>query len=163
MEDLIQSLIQILREELAIYRELLLLSQKKKKLLLEKFSTELSQIAAEEERQAQRLAELEETRVTLVFGLTGKQNASLDEAVETIEDTTVKSDLWMLGSQLRDTISEIRLLNEDNQRLLEQALELTQYTLKLITTPARENTYKAPGKPGKADGSPAPALIDRKA
>ena len=101
--------------------------------------------------------------MALVLGLTGKANASLEEAADAIQDTTVKADLWMLGSQLRDTIGEIRLLNEDNQRLLEQALELTQYTLKLITTPARENTYKAPGKGTKPDGAPAPALIDRKA
>ena len=146
-----------------MYRELLLFSQKKKKLLLEKFSTELAQIVAEEEKRVERLNQLEESRITLIFGLTGKQNASLDEAVEAVEDTGAKSDLWMLGSQLRDAITEIRSINEENQRLLEQALELTQYTLKLITTPARENTYRAPGKTGKPSGSPAPAILDRKA
>ena len=164
MSELISQLKQNLAEELALYRELLVLSKKKKKLLLERFSTDFLQIVGEEEKRVQRLAELEESRTALITGLVGKPDANLEQAIEAVESTSDKSDLWMIGTQLKDVTGEIRTINEENQKLLEEALELTQYTLKLITTPPREVTYRPPGKANKpVSGGTPPSLIDRKA
>jgi flagellar biosynthesis/type III secretory pathway chaperone len=151
----------ILTGELDVYRRLLELAQRKKKLLLEKFSTELQTIVSEEEECVIRLGDLAVERRAAIAGLIGRDDASLNEVIDHLEDASFKSDLWMLSQQLRDIAAEIRRLNEENQRLLEQALELTQYTIKLMTQVPADVTYKAPGtdknKPAVS------ALFDRKA
>jgi len=162
LEDQSLKLKDYLNEELAIYRELLGLSKKKQKVLMERFSTDLLHIVGEEEKQIQKLAEIEEKRIQCVEKITGKPHTSLDELVENISDTIVKSDIWMLANQLKDVLAEIQSINSRNQKLLEQALELTQYSISLLTTPPREVTYRAPGSSSKGP-QPIPTLIDRKA
>jgi len=150
----------ILEEELNVYQQLLRLAGEKKKLLLEKFSTELQTIVSQEEILVQRLIELEPQRRECVQKITGSHEASLDEAVEIVSEDDGKSDLWMTGSQLRDVVAQIKKANDENQRLLEQALELTQYSIKLITRAPKDVTYGATGTQTTKKGF---SLIDRKA
>lgn len=158
-----QNLKQVLSEELAIYHRLLDLSERKKKLLLEKFSTDLLDIVSEEEKLSAQLSELGTVRADCLTALSGRTAITLEEVLDLIGDANLKSDLWMLGTQLKETLERIRSINEENRRLLEQALELTQYTLKLITAPPKEVTYRPPGQAG-TQGPPRPSvLIDRKA
>lgn len=154
---------QILSEELEIYRRLLELSERKKKLLLEKFSTDLLDIVAEEEKLSARLSELASDRANCLTGLSGRTTVTLEEVLDLIEDANLKSDIWMLGTQLKETLERIRSINEENQRLLQQALELTQYTLKLIMAPPKDVTYHPPGQPGTQGPQRPSVLIDRKA
>jgi len=154
---------QILNEELEIYRRLLELSERKKKLLLEKFSTDLIDIVSEEEKLSARLSELGSARADCLTAIAGQAAVKLEEVLDLIDDANLKSDLWMLGTQLKETLEKIRAINEDNQRLLEQALELTQYTLKLITAPPKEVTYRPPGQQGTQPPQRPSVLIDRKA
>lgn len=152
----------ILEEELTVYQQMRDLALQKKKLLLEKFSSELQTIVSREELLIQRLIELEPERIVCVEKITGKADTNLDAAVEAVAESDGKSDLWMIGSQLREVVSEIKLLNDENQKLLEQALELTQYSIKLITKAPADVTYSAAGK--RPDGKRlGPSLIDRKA
>lgn len=161
MNPRVEELKEILGEELSIYRKLLQFAGDKRKLLLEKFSTDLQIIVTQEESLVQRLVELEPLRRTCVAEIAGSADANLDTAVEKIPESEGKSDIWMIGSQLRDAVNEIRSINEENQRLIEQALELTQYSVKLITRAPADVTYGPAGKkPGQRVG---PALIDRKA
>ena len=161
MQDRVELVKGFLNEELAVYGQLLALSKKKEKTLLEKFSSELLQIVGEEEKLVRRLGEIEQSRRKCVEEITGSAESSLEELSEKIADTTLKSDIWMIGTRLKDLIGEIREINERNQRLLEQALELTQYSLSLLIRPQKEVTYSAPGKPRHAPTGPS--LIDRKA
>lgn len=151
----------ILREELEFYKKLLELSHRKRKLLLEKFSTDLMAIVSEEEKLVTHLMTLEETRRTATADLAGSPDATLEQAIERIESADLKSDVWMLGTQMKDMAAEIRTVNEENQKLLEQALELTQYTIKLITNIPGGATY-GPSGPNKPK-TPISTLIDRKA
>jgi len=162
LSDQGQNLRQILSEELEIYRQLLGLSERKKKLLLEKFSTDLLQIVSEEEKYSTRLAELGSSRADCLTALSGRTSLTLEEALDFINDANLKSDLWMLGTQLKETLEQIRTINEENRRLLEQALELTQYSLKLLTAPPKEATYRPPGLSGKPGPQGPSVLIDRK-
>jgi flagellar biosynthesis/type III secretory pathway chaperone len=162
LQTQVEQIKSFLSEELAVYGQLLGLSKKKEKTLLEKFSSELMQIVGEEEKLVRRLAEIEQNRQGCVEEITGSRESTMDELCEQISDTTAKSDIWMMGTRLKDVIQEIREINERNQRLLEQALELTQYSISLLTRPAKEVTYSAPGKP-RTSAVPGPSLIDRKA
>ncbi len=160
MKPQIDELKQILGEELSIYQTLLQHAGAKRKLLLEKFSTELQTIVNQEEILVQRLIDLEPRRRECVAQISGSPDANLDTAVEKIAEADGKSDIWMVGSQLRDVVKEIKAVNEENQRLIEQALELTQYSVKLITRVPADVTYGPAGKkPGQRVG---PSLIDRK-
>jgi len=150
-----------LSEELAVYERLLGLSKRKQKLLLERFSTDLMKIVAEEEKEVSHLLELENIRIECLTEITGKSNVNLEEALGKISDSDMKSDLWMLGCRLKEIIAEIKTINERNQKLLEQALELTQYSIRLITTLPAKTTY-GPGGQGKGS-SPGSIIIDRKA
>ena len=162
LESQAQSLKEYLNEELAIYRELLVLSKKKQKLLLERFSTDLMLIVNEEEKLIRRIAEIEESRLKCIEMFTGNAQSTMDEAIEKIADTKIKSDVWVIATDLKDVIGQIKDINLHNQKLLEQALELTQYSLSIITAPPREVTYRAPGK-NKPTLPRSPTLIDRKA
>lgn len=160
MSEQFSKLKEFIAEELAIYRQLLGLCKHKQKLLLEKFSTELLKIVSEEEKLIQRLTEVEDGRAGCVESLTGDRNTSLDEVIEKITDTAIKSDIWIQASNLKEVIGEIRDINERNQKLLEQALELTRYSISLLTRPPREITYRPPGTKGTASIS---KLVDKKA
>lgn len=161
MQQSVEELKEILSEELTIYQKLRSFARDKKKLLLEKFSTDLQTIVTQEEILVQRLIDLEQLRRDLVAKIAGSTDASLDAAIEKVADADSKSDLWLLGSQLRDLMTEIKLINDENQKLLEQALELTQYSIKLITRVPEDVTYGPGGK--QSPKRPGSVLIDRKA
>jgi len=150
----------ILEQELNTYANLLILAEKKKKLLLEKFSTELQIIVGKEELLIQDLIDLEPMRRECVGKITGSVEANLDVAIEAVSDSDGKSDLWMIGSKLKDKVQVIKDINLENQKLLEQALELTQYSIKLITKAPGDSTYSAAGK--KANKRPSSSIFDRK-
>ena len=156
----VEELKQILAEELSIYQKLFQHAHDKRKLLLEKFSTDLQTIVGQEEILVQRLIDIEPRRRECVAAITGSKDANLDAAVEKIPEADGKSDIWMTGSKLRDVVKEIKAVNEENQRLIEQALELTQYSVKLITRAPADVTYGPAGK--KPERRVGPALIDRK-
>jgi flagellar biosynthesis/type III secretory pathway chaperone len=161
LKQSVEKLKTILYEELDIYRKLLGFAHEKRKMLLEKFSTDLQTVVGQEELLVQRLIDLEVDRREEVCRIAGNSDANLDSAVEKISEADGKSDLWLVGTQLRDVVNSIRQANDENQKLLEQALELTQYSIKLITRVPGEVTYGPAGKQaGKRTG---PALIDRKA
>ncbi len=161
MKQTVEKLKGILQEELSIYESLHKLAQEKKKLLLEKFSTDLNEIVKREELNIQRLIDLESPRCECVEKITGDSKSNLDAAVEAISESDGKSDIWMIGSKLKDTVASIAELNQENQNLLEQALELTQYSIKLFTRVPGDVTYSAKGQQaGKRSGI---SLIDRKA
>lgn len=161
MKHAVEELKAILGEELVIYQKLLSFARDKKKLLLERFSTDLQTIVTQEEHLVQRLIDLEQLRRDLVSKIAGSSDANLDAAVEKISEADSKSDLWLLGNQLRDVMTEIKAINDENQKLLEQALELTQYSIKLITRVPDDITYGPGGK--QSPKRPGSVLIDRKA
>ena len=161
MKTAVVQLKSILDQELSIYQRLLGFAQEKKKMLLEKFSTELQGIVSQEEVLVQRLIDLEGERREVVAQIAGSVDATLDNAVEKLSEADGKSDLWLIGTKLRDVVNSIKTVNDENQKLLEQALELTQYSIKLITRVPGDVTYGPAGKQaGKRAG---PSLIDRKA
>lgn len=160
MKAVVDQLKAILSDELEIYQQLHRLAGEKKKLLLEKFSTEFQSIVSKEEVLVQRLIDLEPERRECVEKISGSKDANLDAAVEVVSEADGKSDLWMIGSKLRDVVASIKKINDENQRLLEQALELTQYSIKLITRAPKDVTYGASGTQGTKKGH---SLVDRKA
>lgn len=142
---------------------MLRLALQKKKLLLEKFSSELQVIVSQEELLVQELVDLEPVRQELVKEITSDDNANLDAVIEKLSESEGKSDIWMIGSNLKETLAEIKKVNDSNQKLIEQALELTQYSIKLITQVPTDVTYGAGGQKREEPHHRGPAILDRKA
>ena len=164
MPDLEDQLKDILNEELSVYRQLLVLAERKKKVLLEKFSTDLIEIVTQEETLIATLAQFEETRRDIVSRLQGNPDLGLEELLPTLPPGPAREAVAAVGRDLKGVLGQIREINEGNQKLLEQALELTQYSLKLITRPPKDIVYR---KPGTQTGTQLPnrpsILVDRKA
>lgn len=162
MEAVTVEIQRLIREEIAIFRRLLILAEDKRKLLLEKFSTDLLAIVTDEEKQAQRLVELQDARRALLErALPGNPDADLGALIDRMPDTDARAGLWMLVTERNDLVDQIRAINERNQKLLEQALELTRYSIQLLAKP-QTATYQRPGQ-RPATGLPGPSVIDRKA
>ncbi|MBI3037949.1 flagellar protein FlgN [bacterium] len=162
MDDSFLQLKNILSEELSLYRHILVLSEKKQKLLLERFSTDLLQIVADEEEAVQKLASFEGERQSLIEKISHQPgDSSLEDFVNSfVKNDTEKTVFFLLKRDLNDVITRIKEINERNQKLLEQALDLTRYSLGLVTTPPREVIYH---RPDTKKVSPSyPSLIDRK-
>ncbi|MBF0405996.1 MAG: flagellar protein FlgN [Candidatus Riflebacteria bacterium] len=161
MQGLFSRISEILDKEFTVYSELLILSKKKRALLLEKFSTELNLIVSKEEEWVESLVPLEEDRRDIVNTLTGNPDSSIEKLIDNPECTEViKSKIVSLSTNLKNVLTEIKQLNQENQALLEQALELTRHSLKILTSPPKDAVYKFPGAKGTAV---APSrLIDTK-
>lgn len=162
MRQVVEELKNVLNEELAIYRRLLELGKSKGKLLVEKFSSELQNIVSQEEQLVQQLVDLEPRRKDCVGIITGDPEAKLDLVTDQVSESDGKSDLWIISDSLFSVIEEIKMVNETNQRLVEQALELTQYSIKLITRAPKPVTY-GPGGKSSSQMPQSRSLINRKA
>lgn len=150
----------ILREELVLYEQLLELAGQKKRLLLEAFSTELQTIVTQEEACMVSLETLEEQRLESFRETGGSAEVTLEQVLANLADDDLKTEVRTLGNRLRDCGQRIHQLNDENQRLLQQALELTRYSIQLFARIPREVTYQAPGTDRKQPG--VSALIDKK-
>ncbi len=153
----------ILAEELDIYQELLELAKDKSKLLVERYPTGLQSLVEQEEGLVQQLVELEPRRQEQVVSIVGKTTVKLEELVGKVSDEAVKTELIDIGSKLRETVEEIRVINEGNQRLAQQALEITQQTLKIMTRAPKPVTYGPRGGMRTPQPLAGRSLIDRKA
>lgn len=160
MEPKLSQLVGCLEEELAAYDRLLELAGRKKKLLLERFSTELTAIVSREEQCVNDIIDLVNRRRDLLREISGKEVSDIESAISTVADSDARSNIWILTTKLRDIASEIRAINEENQKLLEQALELTQHTIQLITKLPNDVVYSPPGTERKK--GPVSALFDKK-
>lgn len=158
-----EDLKQILTDELELYQNLLITANRKKKFLLERFSIEFKKIVSEEEALIQQLLNLEDKRLECLKLIIGSEaQISLDNAIEAISEANLKSDLWLVGTKLKDVANEVKAVNAENQRLLEQALEITRHTINLITRVPSDGTYGPSGKE-RPQNRVSVGIIDRKA
>ncbi len=150
MRQVVEELKRVLSKELEVYKKLLEFGKAKRKVLVEKFSSELQNIVSQEELCVQELLDLEPKRQDCVSIIAGNSEAKLEEVTSFIDEKDGKSVVLQIAENLRSVINEIQSINEGNQRLVEQALELTQYSVKLITRVPKPVTY---GKGGKFENT----------
>ncbi|MBF0543491.1 MAG: flagellar protein FlgN [Candidatus Riflebacteria bacterium] len=162
MQDSFTRIQEILEKEFAIYGELFSLSERKHKILLEKFSTELNKIVAEEEGFVVQLIPFEEERRSIIANLTGNPDSPVEKIFDYNCPPENQLKIKKVSQELKSLLFRIKEINEGNQRLLEQALELTKHSLKLLTTPPKEIVYKFPGAK-KSQALVRSRLIDKKA
>ena len=68
-----------------------------------------------------------------------------------------------LAQRLRDVIGRIKEQNELNMRLTEDALQMVNYSLELLTQTDEEITYHKPNEPGQQAPATGRGFFDAKA
>ncbi len=145
-KNTIENLAKVLSQQLECYENLLTIGNSKNKLLLTRAAEELQELVTKEELIVQTLMDLEIPRKTIVKKLTNDPDAKFDTILDAIESTEDKSKLWIVADKLNSTIEKVNDVNYKNQKLVEQALELTLHSLKLVTGAPKPTTYGPPGK-----------------
>ena len=79
------------------------------------------------------------------MSIVGESTIKLEVLVEKLSDENLKAELINIGSELREVVEEIKVVNEGNQRLAQVGLEVTKQTMKIMTKAPKPVTYGPSG------------------
>lgn len=138
MASLMEDFMSVLEEENEGYQRLTELSQKKRQIIIDGDIPALEAITDQEQEIAGRLKNLENKRNEVV----GDMSIVLSKKPEELTITNMiaflnkqpqeQSKLIELRDRLKDTLREMADINEQNEALLHQAMELTEFDLTLF-------------------------------
>ena len=138
MAGLMDELVSTLRGELQIYNELIPLADKKSAVIIENDTKTLSEITEEEQLAVEKLKTLEKKREGIMANMRvvlNKKNSSLklEELIELMEkQPETRQSLIDLKKQLKETLEDLKTINDRNTRLIQESLEISEYHLNMI-------------------------------
>ena len=141
-----QQLIDILKGEYTLYQDLYKLSDKKTDLIVEEEIDKLENVITKEERLVGQLKQLENKRQQL----TGQR--SLTEFINDAKPQN-KERLEDLRNKLLEVTTKLKETNQLNNKLLKNALQLTNLNLNLLTNNSKQGTYGKKGSMEENKGS----------
>lgn len=138
MASLIRDLITVLEEEEEIYEYLLPITREKKQVIIKNDLQSLQNITVEEQKAVDILTVLERRREEVIVNI--GTVLGMDAAVMKITDIIrvldkqpqEQKELIDLDNRLRETVGELKRLNEMNRQLLEQTLEMIAFDLNVL-------------------------------
>ena len=113
MASLMNELLEVLENEEAGYRELVEASTRKKEVIIKADIRALEEITAEEQEIAGKIKNIENKRISIMEDIANVLNRKP-------EDLTV------------DALLEMKNINEQNQTLVNQAMELVEFDMALL-------------------------------
>ncbi len=148
MDDLIQ----VLENENKEYEKLAKLSKEKKQVIIDANVPALEKIVDLEQDVASKIQNLDNKRQKVMHDMSvvlnkSDQNFTVDTVIEMLNSQPEEQQrLIDVKKQLKTTLDEVRRINEQNQTLLNQALELVEFDLTLFrsmrTAPETANYNK---------------------
>ena len=152
MASLMDDLVQVLESENKEYQKLAELSKEKKQVIIDANVPDLEKIVDLEQDVASKIQNLDNHRqkvmrdMAVVLNKAG-DDFTLDTIIETLSSQPKEQErLQNVKQQLKTTLAEVRNINEQNQTLLNQALELVEFDLTLFrsmrTAPETANYNK---------------------
>lgn len=138
MAGLMDELISTLRSELKIYKELIPLADKKSGVIIENDTKLLADITEEEQLAVEQLKMLEKKREGIMVNMRivlNKKNSELklEELINLMQkQPEARQELIELKQDLKDTIGDLKTINERNSRLIKESLEISEYHLNMI-------------------------------
>jgi flagellar biosynthesis/type III secretory pathway chaperone len=165
MRDDWSELRMVLMESVALYQDLLLLGDEKRRALVEADTAELDAITRREELRILDGTRLEERRAKATAALATRYHltdkkislAMLTELAELETADLIRG----LGAELDAVVKQLVRLNETNAALIHQALNFVHYNLNLLTRSQAETTY-VPNGGRKSNGGSTSVILDRK-
>lgn len=152
MASLMDDLIQVLENENKEYEKLAELSKEKKQVIIDANVPALEKIVDMEQDVASKIQNLDNRRqkvmhdMSVVLNKQG-QEFKLDTIIEMLNSQPGEQKrLQNVKEQLKTTLAEVRKINEQNQTLLNQALDMVEFDLTLFrsmrTAPETANYNK---------------------
>jgi glycine betaine/choline ABC-type transport system substrate-binding protein len=147
---------------------MLVSGQTKKEAIIKDDINSLIQIMNQESRMMKRIAALEEERIAACQaflrekGIKSSLNLNITELSRLVFDPEEKQSLLQTQASLSKTLNELKLINDLNQKLIEQSLNFINYSVDLLgASPMQEITYAPPTH--KPTGSKASGFFDTRA
>ena len=126
MASLMNELLEVLENEEAGYRELV------------EASRALEEITAEEQEIAGKIKNIENKRISIMEDIANVLNRkpedlTVDALLEILANQPKEQEqLAKIRLQLKDTLTEMKNINEQNQTLVNQAMELVEFDMALL-------------------------------
>lgn len=149
MASLIDELKNILKEELAIYKELIPISESKTRIIVENNLQALQEVTGAEQAAVDRIMSLERKREavmndirTVINRRTGDFNLRTLIALMGTQPQQ-QQELSKLRDELNDAVQRLVSINNRNKALIEQSLEMIEFNMNFIqsTRMVADNTY----------------------
>ncbi len=138
MASLMDDLLGILESEEKEYRELIGLSERKRRVIIDANITELEKITDQEQMVADILHNLELKRTGVLADMAvvlgrNREELTVDKMIEILEkQPQEQKKLLEFRTRLRATLDEMIQWNQQNQVLLKNALEMVEFDLNLF-------------------------------
>ena len=168
--------IDTLEKMLQAHEQLLNLAREKQEVLIKGDVQELNKLLKEESTLVKQIGKLEALRQRQAQGLAARHRVNADEELtlekllaaipDAGDDSTGengKQQVLDLAQRLRDVIGRIKEQNELNMRLTEDALQLVNYSLELLTQTDEEITYHKPNNAGQQAPAAGRGFFDAQA
>ncbi|MDF2571196.1 MAG: FlgN protein [Sporomusa sp.] len=160
-----EKLIILLNQTLELYQTLLLLSQRKRDVLKEAKPQELEVLTKQEEVLIIKAGKLETSRKTLMNELAAATglppNETTLKALIAHADQETAAKLTDISDKFAQLTGELDELNILNARLIQQSLDIINYSINILSQSAVGPTYAPKGQPPSATSSRS--ILDTKA
>jgi hypothetical protein len=138
MASLMEEFTAVLQEEEKKYRELITLSYEKKDVIIQANVDRLDEITEEEQKITTVLHNLELKRDSVLSDMAivlnkKKEDLTVEKMISLMEKLPKEQEkLIHLRTSLRATLDEMKKINSQNQMLIQQAIEMTEFDLTLF-------------------------------
>jgi len=145
MKDSVERLITALNEEYEIYKEVLEIARKKRKIIIEGRIKELDSITSKEQAMIFSIAKLENIRESIIKDIVKELDTdsivNISELTQYLDEES-KNDIIAIKSKFKDILKAVKDENDLNSMLIEQSLEYIEFNKNLLTTLENKgNTY----------------------
>jgi len=158
-----QVLVDILKEQLEGYSDLLELAKNKQGALLANDIKKLEEINKKEEGKIWELTKLENKRLMIIATLKETFGENLETL--TLKEIAQKApepyqeEFEKIFVRLNEKIAQLSKINDQNSELIKQSLEIINFTLQAIVRSESEVTY---GEQDRKTGQQASRILDTK-
>lgn len=138
MASLMDELLGVLEREEAEYRQLVEASTRKKEVIIKADIKSLEEITGEEQEIAGRIKNIENRRIEIMSDIANVLNRKAEELTVDAMMEVLKSQpkeqtqLAEIRTRLKDTLTEMKEINEQNQTLINQAMEMVEFDMALL-------------------------------
>lgn len=159
-----ENMVCVLQEMLAVYENLLLLSQKKRDALVAAQVQQVEEFTHREEALILEAGKLENKLHGIVqdmsqtYGLT-PQDVTMAKLLEKAE-ADIYEQLTAINEKFSLTAAQLQSVNKINTSLIEQALTLINYNINLLTQSTASPVYAAGGK--RTEDAKSKTIFDKK-
>jgi flagellar biosynthesis/type III secretory pathway chaperone len=162
--ELKENLIKLLKEEKELYQKLFAVAEEKNEALLESNTEALSETLAADQEVIEKIEAKEKERKEIIEKIKKEFDLKLehDKYSDFIKELPAdwEEDLRKIREEIIELTDEFYSLNDQNQKLLNQALEVNTFSIESILKSIKENknTYSKKDK----DQKEQPRLLNKK-